>query len=243
MTNREDKNTSYEKDFVIGGLLESSKEFKAFYDAERPKITQKIEWIEGKSLPEGSPAKYGHFDEYEGVIKLRRIPAKVEDAMIIAHELQHAVVRSQGFPATRKAIGADNKYIGLSTAFNSMIHDSLVNKALQNYGFDLLEDFTKLKNKSLDELIEAPSPTSDSDKTHYVFNYVNNILLWEIIGAEKDNKFQKKFESLYPELANEGQELLALIKSVGYDTPEKMRILIREIITRYKLSDYILEVD
>jgi len=237
MTNEISRNTLYEEDFVIGELLKSSKEFKAFYKAEITKITRPIKWIKNEFLKEESPARYGHV---KGVIELRRIPPKTEDAIIIAHELQHAVIKSKGFPGT---IGTEAKYENLSTALNSMVHDPLVNEALQIYGFDLLGGFTKLKNKSLDALIKASPPTNDSHKMHYVFNYVKNILLWEIICVEEDNELQLRFESLYPELANKGQELLTLAKGIGYDTPEKMRKLIREIITKYRLSNYILEAD
>ena len=37
-----------------------------------------------------------------------------------------------------------------------------------------------------------------------------------------------------------GQELLALVKRIGYDTPEKERELFKEAIQRYKLSSYLV---
>ncbi len=235
MTSEKDRNTSYEKDFVIGELLKSSKEFNAFYKAERDIITQPIKWIKNESLREASPARYSSI---EGVIELRRIPAEMEDAMIIAHELQHAVIKSKGFPGTKCN---ESQYVYLSSALNSMTHDPLVNEGLQTYGFDLLDGFTKLMNLSLDELIKSSPPTSDSDKMRYVFKYVKNVLLWELIRVEEDSnsKIQLRFESLYPELANVGRELLALVKSIGYDTPDKMHKLLNEIVLRYRLGDYI----
>jgi hypothetical protein len=234
MTSEKDRNTSYEKDFVIGELLKSSKEFNAFYKAERAKITKPIKWIECKSLEEESPARYSH---KRGEIILRRIPAKIEDAMIVAHELQHAVIKSTGFPST---IRVEDKREDLSTPLNSMVHDPLVYETLQLYGFDLLADFTKWTSTS-----PSTPPPNDLDKKVYIFNYVKRIIHWEIIRTEGDSssEFQLKFELHHPELANEGQELLALVKSIGYGTPEKMRKLIREIITKYRLNDYILEAD
>jgi hypothetical protein len=47
------------------------------------------------------------------------------------------------------------------------------------------------------------------------------------------------FESRYPGIANEGRLLVALVKERGYDTPEKMRVLLKEIIHGYGLDDII----
>ena len=232
----------FDEDYVIGALLKSSKEFNAFYKAERAKITQPIEWIKDESLQEESPARYGHIDENNGVIRLRRIPPEIEDAVIIAHELQHAVIISKGFPGT---ICNESQYEYLSTALNTMVHDPLVHKTLQIYGFDLLDDFTKWANKSLNKLKTLHTPTSHPAKMQWVFNYVKKIIHWEIVRTEGDgnSEFQLRFESHYPELANVGQELLVLVKSIGYDTPDKMHKLLREIVLRYELSDYISEDD
>jgi hypothetical protein len=63
----------------------------------------------------------------EQIIILKRIPAILEDAMHVAHELEHFVLEAEGFPNT----GATTRFQAISSALNSMVHDPLVNQRLQ----------------------------------------------------------------------------------------------------------------
>jgi hypothetical protein len=55
-----------------------------------------------------------------------------------------------------------------------------------------------------------------------------------------DNEFQLWFDARYPDVAKEGQELLALVRDIDYVTPEKEVALFKEIVRRYKLEGIVL---
>jgi len=128
---------TFPEDFVISELLKSSPEFSAFYSAERRKITKPLNWVRDLSLPVGIDYRSTRLSNGTQVIRLRRVPAILENAMKIAHELQHLVLDYEGFVNT----GAMVQYETVSSSLNSMIHDPLVNSRLKVYGFDLRQDY------------------------------------------------------------------------------------------------------
>ena len=231
---------TFSEELVIGELLESSKEFRAFYQAERERVVKPVYWAQDSSLPEGIDYRRTVLPTGEQVIRLRRLPAILEDAMKIAHELQHCVLDDEGFPTT----GATPQFENISAALNSMVHDPLVNMRLQTYGFDLWDDYEKEVNEDFRQLRAFLNPPSNHlGRMHWIFNYVGKMLDWELVcnQADKSNsEFQLWFDARYPDIAEEAQKLLALARDIGYDTPEKQTALFKEIIRRYDLGRYVL---
>lgn len=230
---------TFPEDFVIGELLKSSKEFQAFYEAERKKILQPIHWAEDQSLPEGIDYRVTRNQAGTQVIRLRHVPSRLGDASKIAHELGHLVLHSEGFPDT----GADARFETVSSALNSMVHDPLVDSRLQPYGFDLRADYVREVEETFRQLESLPDPPSDHPgKMHWVFNYVGKVLDWELVSDEDDgasSEFELWFDARYPEVGKDAKDLLALVKSFGYETPGKMAELFKEIIQRYELRDIV----
>lgn len=228
---------TFPEELVIGKLLNSSKEFAAFYHAERRKIVKPVQWTQDPSLPEGVDHQATQLLTGEQVISLRRVPARLEDAISIAHELQHFLLSGEGFPST----GCEDKRLyDVSSSLNSMLHDPLVNSRLQAYGFDLWNQYETEVSRDSRTLEAEPSPPSGSlRRMLWIFNYVANTLDWELAynkAGKSDNEFQSWFDARYPDVAEEGQELLASVRSIGFDTPENMGILLNEIIRKYKLK-------
>jgi len=231
---------TFSEELVVDGLLKSSKEFHEFYQAERAKIVEPVYWARDSSLPEGIDYRHTMLPTGEQVIRLRRVPAILEDAMKIAHELQHCVLDAEGFPTT----GAMPQFEDISATLNSMVHDPLVNARLQIYGFDLWYDYETELKETFRQLGAIPNPPSNHrGRMHWIFNYVGKILDWELACNKADkgnNEFQLWFDARYPDIAKEAQNLLALVRDIGYDTPEKQTALFKEIIRRYDLGRYIL---
>lgn len=128
---------TFPEDIVIGELLRSSKEFLTFYQRERGKIAGTVIWAQDLSLPKGIDYRSTRLPTGAQVIRLRRVPASLEDTMKIAHELQHLVLDTEGFPLT----GAPPEFETVSSTLNSMVHDPLVDQRLKAYGFDLWHDY------------------------------------------------------------------------------------------------------
>jgi hypothetical protein len=230
----------FPEDFVLDELLKLSTEFAAFYQAERGKITKPVNWARDVSLPVGIDYRCTTTPTGMKVIRLRRIPAILDDATKIAHELQHLLIDAEGFPQT----GAKLQFETICSSLNSMVHDPIVNSRLQAYGFNLQADYENELKQTLSQLSAMPNaPTEHIARMHWIINYVGNILEWETIcgtANTHENEFQIWFDARYPDLAQEAQGLLALVKETGYDTPSKQTVLFKTIIRRYDLGRIIV---
>lgn len=231
---------TFDEEFVIAKLLQSSVEFAAYYEAERVRIPRLIHWAKDTSLPAGIDYRSTQLGPGVYVVRLRRVPAVLSDAMKIAHELHHLVLWAEGFPVT----GATRENETLSSSLNSMVHDPLVNTALQEYGFDPLSDYQTELKETFRQLRRQPTaPDHHLGRMFWIFNYVGKVLDWKAIslhaGAGAD-MFRLWFDKRYPALARDAHELLGLVEKIGYDTPEKQAQLFREIIRTYDLAGYIV---
>lgn len=119
-----------------------------------------------------------------------------------------------------------------------MIHDVNVNERLKKYGFDLISEYEAEVAKDMRKLEKFSSAPQDPlDRLLWIINYVSNILDWELINhAKEQSKFQLWFDQKYPDIAKQGKKLLALVKRIGYDTPEKELQLFQDILRLYRLN-------
>lgn len=229
---------TFPEESVIGELLKSSREFQEFYQAERKKITHPLAWAKDTSLPEGIDYRSTRLSTGERLVRLRRVPAIAEDACKIAHELEHFVLDAEGFPV----IGATTQYEVLASATNSMVADLLVNIRLARFGFNLREDYEREIAEAKRQLERMSAPPIDRiDRMIWMVNYAGYLLDWEFVSASNSkSEFQAWFDTKYPDIAARGKKLLAMVKRIGYDTPEKQAKLFRGIIQRYNLEGVLI---
>ena len=231
---------TFDEESVIERVLESSPEFRAYYKGERGKVPGTVLWAEDKSLPRGIDYRSTQVGPGIHVIRLKRIPAVIRDAMGIAHELQHIVLVGQGFPRP----GAIREFESLSSSLNSMVHDPLVDARLHDYGFDVLEAYRgELKNTKRQLKRYQSSPVKHDERMLWIFNYVAKILDWKLISAHAqvgEDNFRRWFDRRYPDVAREAQGVLDLVEKIGYGTPEKQAQLFRQIIRTYDLAGHIV---
>ena len=226
----------FPEDFVVGDLLRSSDQFRSFYDAERTKVGS-VYWARDSSLPEGVSFRSSRFQGDAGfvrVIRLRRVPAILEDACMIAHELEHFVCDEEGFPTIGSSPGLEN----MVSALNSMVGDLVVQSRLCRYGFDLRAGYQAEIQEDMRQLSRFSAPPRERQgRLHWIFNYVGKVLDWEMLsdGAGKGD-FQLWFDGRYPEIAEQGKKLLERVKRMGYDTPEKQKQLFQNILHHYELD-------
>jgi hypothetical protein len=222
---------------VISELLKASQQFESFYRSERIKIKEPISWIHDASMPEGSSYEASRLRSGTLLIKIRTMPVVSGEATNIAHELQHLIIDAEGFPSTTSNIH-DLYHIELSTALNSMLHDPLVDSRLEKYDFDLWPNYYKEEEEAISQFGKAPYPPPNYlTKVFWILAYSSFILDWKLRNKtiENPSKFQLWFDARFPAVTTEGQELLTLVQTVCFDTPEKMSILLNEIIQKYKL--------
>lgn len=234
----------FPEELVIGELLRSSIEFRTFYQAERKKIVKSCYWAHNRALPVGIDHRSGRLPDTKlqtkvQVICLRRVPAILEDAKSIAHELQHFILDIEGFPLIE---AKTTKLVNITSALNSMVQDQIVDSRIQKYGFNLWKSYQKKLRMTYRILRSKPIPPANHlDRMEWIFVYVSKILAWELAcnkTLERVNKFQLWFNKRYPEIAKEAQKMLALVKEIGYDSPKKQSALFKEIIRRYNLGVY-----
>jgi hypothetical protein len=225
----------FPEDVVISELLKASSEFIAFYHAERGKITKPIYWVKNSSLPVGIDHRYTRLPAGAQVIHLRRVPAILGDAVKIAHELQHLLLDLEGFSGT----SAQKQFENISSSLNSMVSDPLVSSRLKVYGFNLDDDFKAERKETLSQLSSIPNaPSEHAGRMRWIFNYVGQILEREIVYStanKGEDEFRLWFDARYPDLAQEAEGLLALVREIGYETPYKQAVLFRTVIRRYGL--------
>lgn len=69
-------------------------------------------------------------------------------------------------------------------------------------------------------------------RVHWIFNYLSNILVWEVVRGKtnnNNNKFLLWFNERYHDIAQEANNLIMLVRDIGYDS-QKMQIRLFERI-------------
>lgn len=65
-----------------------------------------------------------------------------------------------------------------------------------------------------------------------------------ILGEDKtySNQYRDDFKEIFPNIAKEGDILIDMIELIGYDTPDKVKALLQEIMEKYGLVEgFVLE--
>jgi len=229
---------------VLAKLLKSSKEFSAFYKEEREKFKEPLLWAQDITLAEGINGRATTITSSLNssgpevhVIRLRRIPARIEDSFLVAHELGHFLLIAEGYPLVGSV--ANER---LSSLVTTLVHDPLVDARLKKYGFDLRPAYRAEVEESRRQLVKRPrSPTDRLTRIAFMLTHVGNLLHWELLGEDDQcNEFKRWFEERYPDIASMGAKLLIRVKKVGYDTPEKQTLLFREIIYRHRIDKEVI---
>ena len=234
----------FPEELAVGELLKISKKFRSFYFSERGKVTDPIFWAQDFSLPPGVDFSCTKLNTRELIIRFRKIPARSEDAIKVAHELQHLILSAEGFPGVAFK---DSRFEHISSSMGSMVLDPLVNARLKTHGFNLRKDYEAELKETASQLANFPQPpTNRFDKILWTFNYTANLLDWETASQkinQGNDEFHKWFDKQYPKIARKAWDLFFKIKETGYDTPEKLVKVFSEIIREYKLEKSVFIVN
>jgi hypothetical protein len=230
--------------FALGRLLATTKPFRAFYDAERRKITGEISWTNTLPMPAGLEAQAIRLPTSSvQVIYLRHIPAAPQEALAVAHELMHLVLDAEGFPFVASA----SQYQALAALLNSLGQDSLIDARLRQYGYDIAKKVQKEIKAALARLVRAEPPRDHVGRMMWVLNYAGQVLECSAATSEstgeQDAAFKRWFQTYHPTIAADGDKIIAEMRGLGFHTPDGMRVSFAWIIQRYQLpDDFIISV-
>ncbi len=209
--------------------------FAAYWAARSSHLPKGWELRHDPELPPGVDYAMGGT-----VVGVRRIPLDVEDALPVAHELEHLIQRRE-YPIARPLRPAVE---WLSAQFNSMFLDPPANAALRGFGFDIREavrlQYGRLDEHLLQRLEEDNRDGMDElgrlDRSfHFAWAYLN----WEAaVGESGDSEpyFTVWFREHYAGPALRGRYIAGEILRMGLDTPERMAQTMSTLIFRYGLE-------
>lgn len=223
----------YQEGELLENLLKNSPKFRQYYDSRRKKILHPVFWMRDSSLPEGINARATtEFEPRQYIIGIKRIPLEINDDILVAEELEHCVCDEEGYPGLA---ALSPEFDNLASAINSMLGDLIAHKRLQELGFDFLDSYKEGTTVFFSQLENAKGPNNRIGVFLWMANYASNVLDAIELGIE-NNEFQIFFDNKYPDIAYKAKKLIERVNRVGYDTPEKMVKLLREILQRYDLG-------
>ena len=245
---------TYAEEDVVNQLIASSPAFKIFFETERESIGE-INWIKSNKDVEselgfriGQKGKAQVRENKTGVKKLiilDQIPPSLDDLFIIAHEIAHFLIANKGFPSIVPQLPSnldDNEKqqrMHLASSMSTMIHDPLCNTLLKRYDISYGNMFRDYIRSVLKNWRNAEEPALDTNSariivSEYVLsNLHDDTITSDNVCLEIYNKF---FESKFPNITEEGKYVLDLIEMYGYDTPEKMTLLYKNIVNAMGLG-------
>lgn len=127
-----------------------------------------------------------------------------------------------------------------------IINDPMVNKVLFSNGFNLLEYIQRANAIQFQSIGIKPISKQSSNNIYLLIAlYVQKALDYETViknGALIINEYAEWFIKYYPELLPKANDLLSMVKEIGYDSPEKAAEVLQNAIQILQLQDF-LKVD
>lgn len=201
--------------------------FRCFYDEYRQVIRWPVHWIVNPDvLP---PRVHGCTDHHLGecAVVLPHYPAKPSAIHVLAHEMSHLVLDSQGFPATGWMLDPESTDAILSPLLTSSLHDPLIEGRLAACGFDVVAKYERWSKDALSDMRQAQARFREdlpfSLRTQRTLLAVKHRLWWAAIQPERrDPFFWEVVVQEFPELSDEASALSGAIEDNGYSAPDCM---------------------
>lgn len=197
-------------------LLSDSETFRRFYSEVRPQLGDFVV-VQDVSLPPGIRARTTWTGE-RAFLRVRAPVCPPEDATLVAHELGHLLLSTQGFPA----VGSPTDH-SAAAALNSAFLDPLVDAHLATSGFDLTPDRVRETEENMRQLKTVAPPSDAAGRAVWAANYLGCLLARHVLGEDPtEEAFLQWFSARHPSIANEADAIAAEVISTGFDTPDKM---------------------
>lgn len=175
-------------------------------------------------------------------IEVRPTLSQREAAHAIAHEITHLVLNQEGFPVV--ALTPDHPdWEDCRGSLDAMLSDPLIERRLDDYSFDQ-EDQSKRTLRQVRRAFRKPPiqivPKQRISWLVRLFQYVRIMLELSNSSAEE---FARSYKGRYPLIAEEGEQLLSLIREWGFQTPLQCLRILQNVLDRYELGSLMVILD
>jgi len=244
----------FSEDYALQMLLQDSDKFINFYKNERPKISTKINWAFDERLNSRMKSiglENPDTKEIEYVVIIKQVPIQFAHAFDTAHELQHLILNQEGFPSLCYINNTNNTSINwisgmkdLACRISNSITDPLVNARLVKYDFDLWDNYDRVAKAQMPYLqsiknIFPNEPSQMEGRAFIASAFIQAVLDWEAasrVSPNANNNYIKNLRSMFPVTTKETEDILALIKTHGYASPDQASIIFYNIIQKFGLG-------
>jgi hypothetical protein len=227
--------------FVIQGLF-ANPAFTRFYAENRSRISARVYWWPQPTLQSGYLCQHPqapHLPE-SYLIQLPCVPARLSDAFAVAHEFCHILLMLEGYPSVK----GDERSINTATFLSSLFTDLVINRRLiEQYGFTMPVDAKEELQASIRNLRGRSLPTHPLQYAHWLIEYAYYVMNYQV--ARGDNAKYPLYvwsKKRFPSLINELDELMAIFRKAGWETPQQQEKLLYFLIERYRLAPFGLRV-
>ena len=229
---------------IVDNLRRSSKEFKAFYNNERPRAGR-IEWFFnphlGEEIVAADAAHYYHIQEQYHEIHLTRVPVHVDDARLVAHEIVHAILAEEKHNFT--VFSHNERYADLSTYLATLFEDPVVDSFLQErYHFDLTIDCVRRLPIIKLAWKDKSEPINRVARLETALLLANQMMKWRLIKSrdalQKWSDFLFWFSDICPNIFLIAVGFIATMQKFGLETLDKRKAAFEEIVKNYQLEKY-----
>lgn len=229
--------TRLEDETVQKMLLDLGKKhhaFNNFYSENEVGIDKiKINWI-----IDANSKEEGRSSPITDTITLKKYPESIEDARIVAHEIEHFLIWKQGYPYVMADIHFDIPIVHkIATVLQAMVLEPIVESRLKKYFERLCSDNQKDAMNGLKKLIKDKETvlveiTDCQALLYYSCLYVKRRLL---IEAACDNDEADEYIHMYNDNFGENivpcaEKIIVLIKKNDLNSPKSVKIILERII-------------
>jgi len=239
----ESKNTArtklkgYSAGIMLTNLSKKYPAFADFYSANKADIEKiTITWvIASNAKTEGSSSPT------MDTITLKKYPKSLEDARVVAHEIEHLLIWKEGYPYVMADSTADAEaYLRLhplAQVIQDLVFEPMVESRIKKYFKKSCADNYTSAMKGLAKLIESkekivPELGDPRNLLYYSCLYVQKRLLLEsTCDTVKADDYTRKFTTHFGDtILPCAEKILALIKKNTSRSPESVRQIFESIL-------------
>jgi hypothetical protein len=240
------------EDLLLTNLIRLSVPFGNFYKNERGKIRKSLYWVDNDissrelniSLPEGHLARAIKAIDGTWLIILKQSPLQGEDASIVAHELAHIVLDSEGFPFIETTLDyrGDPDFESLAFSLNNLLQDPLVIIKLQSYGFELYKEYYDECQEAISALKKVNGRPDGIFGIKLTIDYIKNLLendLLHFYQYDPCREYSILFEQIFPFIDTRAKKLHKMIVDLDYHQMSNITSIYRNIIDFFNLAEFL----
>jgi hypothetical protein len=236
----------YNEGDLLNEIIENSPTFHLYYLKKRDQINHKIVWRGDEERTILSPGimarKFNNPRSGLQIIVLKQFPPQIDDAYLIAHEMEHLIQDSKKKVVSVAPLPQMESLPlrNLASAITSMIADILADDELLKFGFNVIEVNLKEFQDGEKRIQQMDGPL-DPHNTNHIINYAAHLLTFDHFFDKKTQapQYFSHFDRKNPSISQQAKHIMKIVQKIGYDTPEKQRRIYDWIIHRYKLENHL----